>query len=83
MRKKTGPPRASLKKNKNVENQEKPRVFCVFFAFFLRFSCVVFAFFLRFFCIFFVFFLRSFCCSFLLFPGAAVSVRGVLGDPNL
>ena len=62
MIKKTGPPRASLKKNKNLENQEKPRILCAFFAFF-------FAFFLRVFCVFplrffLCFFLRSFCVFF-------------------
>ena len=60
MRKKTGPPQASLKKDKNLENQEKPRVFCVFFAFFFAFFCVFLAFFLRFLCFFFAFFLRFF-----------------------
>ena len=56
---------------KKMENQEKPRVFCVFF---LRFCCFFFAFFLRFFfgvfCAFFLLFFRVFCvffCVFLLF----------------
>ena len=53
----------ALKKNKNLENQEKPRVCCVF----LRFSCVFFAFFLRFFCVLFAFFLCFFCVFFVFF----------------
>ena len=40
-----------------MENQEKPRVFCVFFSYFF---CV----FLAFFCVFFAFLLRSFCVFF-------------------
>jgi type IV secretory pathway TrbL component len=59
MRKKTGPPQASLKKDKNLENQEKPRVFCVFFAVFLRFFAF-FCVFLAFFCVFCAFFLLFF-----------------------
>ena len=60
MRKKTGPPRASLKKNKNLENLEKPRVFCVFVCVFFAFLLRFFAFFLRFFCVFVAFFLCFF-----------------------
>ena len=56
MRKKNWTSSSQPKKNKKLENQEKPR----FFAFFLRFFCVFLAFFLRFFCVFFAFFLRFF-----------------------
>ena len=55
------------KKNKNLEHQEKPRVFCILFAFFVaffvRFVCVVFCVFfcvLFFLCVFLVFFLLFF-----------------------
>ena len=73
MRKKTGPPQASLKKK--MENQEKPRVFCVFFAFFLLFFCVFLAFFflaffVRFFC-FFSCFLRFFLRFFVVFSSSS------------
>ena len=78
-------------KNKKLENQEKYLEFCacfVYFAFVLLLFCFFFAFsfcvfFLPFFSCFLAFFCCSFCCSFLLFLGAAVSVRGVFGDPNL
>jgi lipopolysaccharide export LptBFGC system permease protein LptF len=40
-------------------------------------------FFLPFFSCFLAFFCCSFCSSFLLILGAAVSVRGGFGDPNL
>ena len=67
MRKKTGPPRSSLNKNKNLENQEKTRVFCVFFLrFFLPFflRCFFAFFFCVFFCVFFCLFLAFFFCFF-------------------
>ena len=76
--KKKGPPRTSRKKTKKMENQEKYLEFCAFFL--LRLFSFFFAFFLMF---FFAFFWCPFCCFFLLFLGAAVSVRGVFGDPNL
>ena len=70
-----------------IWKNEKNRAFGVFYPFFLPvvylfFSYVVPVLFLCFSCSFPVF-SCCFCCSFLLFLGAAVSVRGVLGDPNL
>ena len=74
MRKKTGPPQASLKK-KNGKSRKTSSFLCVFFAFFFLFFCVFLAFFFwRFLCVFFAFFscfLRFFLRFFVVFSSSS------------